>query len=89
MSRSYRKYPIVRQERTDRRQSNRFIRHNLSYELPPKGKFHKKVHNDGINWAYRWSLEEARDFYYSSERLQKQTSLEEYLIWYKKTVISK
>ena len=90
MSRSYKKYPIVRQERADRRQSNRFIRHNLNYELPPKGRFHKKVHNDGINWAYYWSLEEAKKNYFESKYLQQRYyTLEEYLIWYKKQYLSK
>lgn len=89
MSRSYKKYPIVRQERADRRQSNRFIRHNLDYEIPHKGKFHKKIHAGGINWAYYWSLEEAKKNYFESELWQKHYTFEEYLIWYKKEILSK
>jgi hypothetical protein len=44
----------------------------------------------GWNWAYRWSLEDEKKTYYEKEYFQKKYStLEEYLIWYKKTVISK
>ena len=53
MSRSYKKYPIVRQERVDGRCSNRFIRHNIDYEIPPHGSFHKKIRANGINWQPR------------------------------------
>lgn len=90
MSRSYKKYPIVRQERVDRRRSNRYIRHNLDYELPPRGSFHKKVRVDGFNWAYYWSLEDAKQLYKAVPFLQKQYgTLEEYLIWYRKEVLNK
>ena len=89
MSRSYKKYPIVRQERVDRCRSNRFIRHNLDLELPPRGKSYKKVHQDGFNWAYYWSLEDAKQLYKADPYLQKRYTLEEYLIWYKKDILSK
>lgn len=90
MSKSYKKYPIVRQERADSHQSNRYIRHNMDYELPLKGKQHKKVHNDGYNWAYYWSLEDAKTTYFKSSYWQGRFStLEEYLIWYKKKILSK
>lgn len=90
MSKSYKKYPIVRQERADSRQSNRYIRHNIDYDMPRKGKFHKKVHANGMNWAYYWSLEDAKKTYYESEWFQKRfLTLKEYLIWYKKEVLSK
>ena len=43
MSRSYKKYPIVRQERTDPRVSNRYVRHHLDVELSVKGTDYKKI----------------------------------------------
>jgi hypothetical protein len=89
MSRSYKKYPIVRQERVDGRCSNRFIRHNIDYEIPPHGSFHKKIRANGINWAYYWSLEDAKQFYKANPSLHERFTLEEYLIWYKKDVLSK
>ena len=89
MSKSYKKYPIVRQERADSRQSNRYIRHNIDYDMPRKGKFHKKVHANGMNWAYYWSLEDAKQFYKANPSLHEKFTLEEYLIWYKKEVLSK
>lgn len=88
MSRSYKKYPIVRQERVETNRANRNLRHNLDIELPPKGMSYKKVKNFGINWAYRWSLEDAIATYYAREWYQNNT-LEEYLIWYKKKILSK
>ena len=89
MSRSYKKYPIVRQERVDKHRSNRYIRHNIDYELPPRGSSHKRIHQDGFNWAYYWSLEDAKQFYKANPSLHKKFTLEEYLIWYKKDVLSK
>jgi hypothetical protein len=90
MSRSYKKYPIVRQERIDPRISNRYIRHHLDVDVPMKGSRYKRMKFGGWNWAYRWSLEDAKKTYYEREYFQqKYSTLEEYLIWYKKTVLSK
>jgi hypothetical protein len=89
MSRSYKKFPIVRQERVDPRISNRYIRHNLDVDVPMKGSHYKHMKFGGWNWAYRWSLEDAKRFYERNVFLQEKYTLEEYLIWYKKTVISK
>ena len=89
MSRSYKKYPIVRQERPDPKVSNRYVRHNLNIELSVKGTDYKKIKHSGWNWAYRWSLEDAKQNYKNSEYLQKKYSLEEYLIWYKKKILCK
>ena len=89
MSRSYKKYPIVRQERVDPRISNRYIRHNLDVDVPMRGSRHKRMKFGGWNWAYRWSLEDAKELYYNNVHWQEKYTLEEYLIWYKKTVISK
>ena len=89
MSRSYKKYPIVRQERIDPRISNRYIRHHLDVDVPMKGSRHKRMKFGGWNWAYRWSLEDAKELYYNNVYWQEKYTLEEYLIWYKKTVLSK
>ena len=90
MSRSYKKFPIVRQEQPDRRRANRFVRHNIDFEMPKHGTHFKKIPNTrGSRWAYYWSIEDAKRFYKRNVFLQKKYTLEEYLIWYKKTVISK
>ena len=90
MSRSYKKYPIVRQERVETKAANRYIRHNMGVEIPPKGRYYKKVKNFGLNWAYRWSLEDAKKEYYENEFIQRRwKTLEEYLIWYKKNILFK
>ena len=89
MSRSYKKYPLVRQEREDLKYLNRKIRRDKFAEIP-KGSAFKKHSPHWNNWNYRWSIEQAIDFYKRSEYMQScYNSLEEYLIWYKKTVISK
>lgn len=90
MSRSYKKYPIVRQERVETYMANRYLRHNLDIELPPKGSHFKKVKNFGWRWAYYWSLEDAKKNYYQSKWAQTHfLTLEEYLIYYKKMYLSK
>lgn len=89
MSRSYKKYPIVRQERVDSKVSNRYVRHNLDAELSMKGTTYKKIKLTGWNWAYRWSLEDAKQNYNNNVYLQKKYTLEEYLIWYKKKILCK
>lgn len=89
MSRSYKKYPIVRQERVDSKMSNRYVRHILDAELSMKGTDYKKIKRSGWNWAYRWSLEDAKQNYNNNVYLQKKYTLEEYLIWYKKKILCK
>ena len=91
MSKSFKKYPIVRQERAEAHRANRYFRHNsLEIEVPPRGRCYRKVKNFGWGWAYHWSLEDAIKDYYESKYFQeKYETLEEYLIWYKKSVLSK
>lgn len=90
MSRSYKKFPVVRQEKVECHLANRYIRHNKDIEIPVKGAYYRKVKNFGWRWSYLWTKEQAIDDYYNFERLQKQfPSLEEYLIWYNKNFLSK
>ena len=90
MSRSYKKYPIVRQQRAEAHRANRYFRHNMEIEVPPKGRYYRKVKNFGWGWAYYWSLEDAKKHYYESEWCQNRFStLKEYLIWYKKEILLK
>lgn len=89
MSRSYKKYPLVRQERENLKYLNRKIRRDKFAEIPNGGGF-KKHSPHWNNWNYRWSIEQAIETYYKREYFQKKyPTLEEYLIWYKKTVLSK
>lgn len=62
MAKSYKKFPIVRQERVDKKNWNRKIR-NLDIDYCLRGSQYKKIEPNWDNWSYRWSLEEAIDCY--------------------------
>lgn len=62
MSKSYKKYPIIVQEKDDMRQWNRSLRHNKLAEIPNGSAYKKDSRRSGI-WKYRWSEEDARVFY--------------------------
>lgn len=88
MSRSYKKFPIVRQEREDYNYLNRKIRRDKS-KIPNGGAF-KKHSPHWHSWAHFFYLEDAIKAYESRDYLQKKyPTLKEYLIWYKKVFISK
>lgn len=88
MSRSYRKYPIAIYEKGEPKQGNRYIRHNINVELPPKGNAYKKTGKNGWVAKHRYSLEEALIDYYALG-LDKRWILEEYIIDYKRDCIWK
>lgn len=58
MSKSYKKYPIVRQEKEDYRYLNRQLRHDKLAEFPKGGSYRRhKPHWNA--WTYRWTKEQA------------------------------
>lgn len=57
MSRSYKRYPIIRQERPDKTILNRKLRRKKLWNL--RGSQYKKVVRNFDDWGYRWSLYEA------------------------------
>lgn len=77
MSRSYKKYPIIRQERVDKKVWNRAVR-NLKLDYSLRGSQYKKVMINFDTWAYRWTLEEAIECYIPSNRYPTLASWVEY-----------
>lgn len=58
MSKSYKRFPIVRQKTEDYRYLNRQLRHDKLAEIP-KGGSYRKLKTKAHEWAYRWSREQA------------------------------
>ena len=85
MSRSYKRYPIVRQERVDKKTWNRAIRNiELNYSL--KGSQYKKVMPNWDTWKYLWTLEEAVRDYQPSKRFP---TLDSWILYWKKLCLYK
>ena len=66
MSKSYKKYPVVRQEKVDKKYYNRKLRQlktDISYKC---GEFKKLYVCD--DWHYQWTREEAIRQYLESDR---------------------
>ncbi|KSV59146.1 hypothetical protein [Acetivibrio ethanolgignens] len=58
MAKSYKRYPIVRQERVDKKWWNKALRNKkLDYSL--KGAQYKKVMVNFETWHFRWTLDDA------------------------------
>lgn len=92
MSRSYKKYPIVVQEKDDMRQWNRSLRHNKLAEIPNGSAYKKDTRRSGI-WKYRWTEEDVREYYRRcapvNRWMNKFESEDDYVNWYKKEYICK
>ena len=88
MSRSYKKYPIVRLETEDYRYLNRQLRHDKLADFP-KGSSYKKI-NSSFCWAYRWSKEQAIESYYANDWVQRDfPTLEAWINYWKSCTIRK
>ena len=93
MSRSYKKYPVIVQEKDDMRQHNRKLRHNKTAEIP-NGCFFKKGRGHTY-YKYLWSEQDAREHYrhYHGQKYYLHVSSfeteEDYINWYKKEFIYK
>lgn len=85
MSRSYKRYPIVRQERVDKKTWNRAIR-NIKLDYSLKGSQYKKVMLNWDTWKYHWTLEEAIKDYQPSERFP---TLVSWILYWKKLCLYK
>lgn len=92
MSRSYKKFPVVVQEKDDMRQYNRKLRHDKMAEIP-NGSFYKR--NRGrCYYHYIWTEQDARKLYRRHrgmryKHLDKFDTEEDYVNWWKKEVICK
>lgn len=88
MSRSYRKYPIVRQEKENHHYLNRRIRYDRLATFPNSS--FKRRDSHWNNWNYRWTKEEAIQEYYEEERIRdRYPSLEEWLNYWAKCTLRK
>ena len=84
MSKSYKKFPVVRQEKIDKKESNRRLR-NLDIDYCLKGNQYKKIACVGWNWSYPWTLEEAIAMYETDERIQRMhPTKEDYINYWKR-----
>lgn len=89
MSRSYKKYPILRQETEDYNYLNRQIRRDKFAEFLTPGAF-KRHRPHYSTWAYRWSKEEAiEDWYRDTYTSSRFKSLDEWLNYWAKCVYRK
>ena len=87
MSRSYKKYPIIRQEKEDYRYLNRQIRHDKLAEIPNGGSF--KKHRPHCGWAYRWSKEQAIQEWKEKARIRQRYSYDMWINQWKSWCIRK
>ena len=79
MSRSYRKYPLLRVEKEDYRILNRQLRRDKLAKIP-KGSSFKRHRPHWNYWAYVWTWEQAKKEYYELRyRIHERYTLEE---WY-------
>lgn len=80
MSRSYKKTPVVKQEKVDKRTWNRTLRRKkLNYSL--KGSQYKKIMINWDTWQYLWTMEEAVKEYSPSKHFP---TLQSYIEYWKK-----
>ena len=69
MAKSYKKFPIVKQEKVDKKHWNRRLRRQkLDYSL--KGSQYKKIFQNWDTWQYMWTKEDATNDYYRYKHIQ-------------------
>lgn len=89
MSRSIKKFPIIKQEKVNKKIWNKRMRRK-SLDFNMRGSQYKKCMVNWDNWQYPWFIERAIRNYKTDRFLQKQfSSLEDYLNYYKKCCIRK
>ena len=88
MSRSYKKFPIVKQERENYHYLNRQLRRDKLAEIP-NGRAYRKL-NSYFLWQYIWTREEAIEQWYAEEHIRKMyPTLEEWLQYWARCTIRK
>lgn len=92
MSRSYKRYPKVKQERltkSDKIILNRRLRH-LDVNQPFRGSQYKHRLPNWETWQYRWTWEDAVKDWYELDYLRKEyPTLESYRNYYEHCVVRK
>lgn len=88
MARSHKRYPIVRQERVDKKVWNRRLRRKkLQYAI--RGSQYKKVMKNYDTWVYRWSLQDAIYEYKSKPWVRRKYTLDEWIELWKRSCYRK
>ena len=87
MSRSYKKHPILTQEKEDNNYFNRQIRRDKYAEFSTPGAF-KRHRPHWHSWSYIWTKEDAIKDWYEKERSGSFT-LEEWLNYWARCVYRK
>ena len=88
MSKSYKKYPIVRQEKEDYRILNRKLRHDKLADFP-KGSSFKRHSPHWHSWAYEWTWKQAMKDYEKDIWRGRFNSLEEFRNYWEMCVLRK
>lgn len=89
MSRSYKKYTVIRQEKEDYRYLNRQIRHDRFAKFPTPGAF-KRHRPHWHSWHCLWSKEDAiKEWYGKIYATSSFDSLEEWLNYWARCALRK
>lgn len=90
MSRSYKKYPLLRIEnKKNYKYLNRSLRREKLKEIP-KGGYFKKYKSHDTPWCYRWSKEGAIRTYHEYNYMKDDyPTLEQWLNYWKSATIRK
>ena len=90
MGKSYKKFPVVRQEKEDYHYLNRQIRHMKLEDEIPSGGAYRKIASKCGDWHYPWTKEQAIQEYNQYERIRKKyETLEDWLNYWKSCVVRK
>lgn len=90
MAKSIRKYPIVKQEKFNKKLGNRKLR-NMKLDFAPRNGQYKKVTKNFALWQYRWTWKEAEENWKNNRYNIKSTfpTLELYKEYWMRTTIRK
>ena len=83
MSRSYKRYPIVKQEKVHKKSWNRMIR-NLDYDYVLRGSQYKKIYPNWETWQYPWFFEDAMESFEKGAWQNSFVTKEEFINYWKR-----
>lgn len=85
MSKSYKKYHCIKQEKADKRDWNRKVRRSKDLF---QGAQYKKFRSNWCNWKYRWTIEDAKEQYFSDVEYysKKYPTVKDYINLYWKRI---
>jgi len=87
MSKSYKRYPLVRQEKKDTKSGNRKCRYDKYAEMRGKADF--KKYGDKSGWSYRYTWAEAARDYFRLPNLYNHFTFDEWHQYYQSICIRK